>query len=77
VLFALASKWGVVWWAGDTLVFTTFHAASQDKSYKTKLHNLIVAYWICICQAVLVSLIASAHKLHEWWHQLRSRSSST
>ena len=59
--------------AGDTLVFTTFLAASQDEAYKTKLHDLTVAYWVCICQAMLVSLIALVHRLHEWRHQLRSR----
>ncbi len=54
-------------------MFMTFLAASQDEAYKTKLHDLTVAYWVCICQAVLVSLIALAHKLYEWRHQLRSR----
>ena len=63
----------VVACAGDTLVFTTFLAASQDEAYTTKLHDLTVAYWVCICQAMLVSLIALAHKLHEWWGQLQSR----
>jgi hypothetical protein len=59
--------------AGDTLVFTTFLATSQDEAYKAKLHDLTVAYWVCICQAMLVSLIALAHKLYEWWDQLQSR----
>jgi hypothetical protein len=54
-------------------VFTTFLAASQDEAYKTKLHDLAVAYWVCICQAMLVSLIALGHKLHEWRDQLQSR----
>ena len=67
------SERGVFSRAGDTLVFTTFLAASHDESYKTKLHDLTVAYWVCICQAMLVSLIALAHKLYEWRHQLRSR----
>ncbi len=54
-------------------MFTTFLAASQDEAYKTKLHDLTVAYWVCIFQAMLVSLIALAHRLYEWRHQICSR----
>ncbi len=54
-------------------MFTTFLAASQDEMYKTQLQDLTVAYWVCICLAMLVSLISLGFKLCEWRDQLQSR----
>jgi hypothetical protein len=72
-MIPVAVKWVVASGAGDTLVFATFLTASQDEAYKTKLHDLTVAYWVCICQATLVSLIALVHKLRQWRDQLQAR----
>jgi hypothetical protein len=59
--------------AGDTLVFTTFLAASKDEQYAAKLQDLRVPYWVCISQAMLVSAIALGFKLREWCSQVQSR----
>ena len=61
--------------AGDTLVFTTFLAASQDESItsRTPLQDLTVAYWVCMSLAVLISLISLGYKAYEWYEQLRTR----
>ena len=59
--------------AGDTLVFTTFLAASKDEQYAAKLQDLRVPYWVCISQAMLVSAIALGFKLREWYSQIQSR----
>ena len=61
--------------AGDTLVFTTFLAASQDESItsRTPLQDLTVAYWVCMSLAVLISLISVGYKAYEWYQQLRTR----
>ena len=59
--------------AGDTLVFTTFLAASKDEQYAAKLQDLRVPYWVCISQAMLVSAIALGFKLREWCSQIQSR----
>ena len=59
--------------AGDTLVFTTFLAASKDEQYAAKLQDLRVPYWVCISQAMLVSAIALGSKLREWGIQIQSR----
>jgi hypothetical protein len=59
--------------AGDTLVFTTFLAASKDEQHAAKLQDLRVPYWVCISQAMLVSAIALGFKLREWYSQIQSR----
>jgi hypothetical protein len=33
----------------------------------------MVAYWVCICQATLISLISLGHKIHSSFHQFRER----
>ena len=58
---------------GDTLVFTTFLAASQDESITRSLQDLTVAYWVCMSLAVLISLISVGYKAYEWYEQLRTR----
>ena len=62
--------------AGDILVFTTFVAASKDESNAPKLRDLTVAYWVCICQAMLISLICLGHKFVSGWELLRARALS-
>jgi hypothetical protein len=61
--------------AGDSLVFSTFLAASQDESItsRTPLQDLTVAYWICMSLAVLISLISVGYKAYEWYEQVRTR----
>ena len=61
--------------AGDTLVFTTFLAASRDESItsRTPLQDLTVAYWVCMLLAVLISLISLGYKAYEWYEQVRTR----
>ena len=59
--------------AGDTLVFTTFLAASQDESITSRLQDLTVAYWVCMSLAVLISLISLGYHGYEWYEQVRKR----
>ena len=32
-----------------------------------------MAYWVCIAQAMLISLISLAYRVYEWWAQVRTR----
>ena len=57
-------------------MFTTFVAASKDESNAPKLRDLTVAYWVCICQAMLISLICLGHKFVSGWELLRARALS-
>ncbi len=61
--------------AGDTLVFTTFLAASQDESItsRTPLQDLTVTYWVCMSLAISISLVSVGYKAYELLWQLRAR----
>ncbi len=59
--------------AGDSMVFSTFLAASQDESITRSLQDLTVAYWVCMLLAVLISLVSLGYKAYEWYVQVRTR----